>query len=177
MKSIVLSGLPCAGKSTLLKRLQDHFGWKVYSFGDILRAEHEKLHPDGKPSFEDWWPTVPVEKLREMNIAAQKFYDAGNMLGDSRYAHYCTKCWLIFLTAPREVRARRALQTERYKDKTVDEMIELFKKREADEIARGKELWGEDYNYTDPALYHLVLNTDNLSVDEEFKLVLSLVTE
>jgi len=65
-KGVMLSGLPRAGKSTLIKKLEAELHWEVFGAGDLWRARWEnwkqeslendvlyalKVCPSGKSAF------------------------------------------------------------------------------------------------------------------------------
>ena len=51
--SIVLSGLPGSGKSSLVKRLSDFYNWPIHSIGQIFRQRWKIKYPNQEVSFED----------------------------------------------------------------------------------------------------------------------------
>jgi cytidylate kinase len=81
----------------------------------------------------------------------------------------------LFTTANLEIRAKRALKTDKYPNNTIDEIKEILIKREKDEVEMGKSLFGDDYDYRDPKHYHLTLNTGILKIGEEIEIINSLM--
>lgn len=68
--SIVISGLPRSGKTTLVERLANMYGWQSYSIGQSFRDAWKQAYPDGRVSFEEYWRSLSIEKQREVNIQA-----------------------------------------------------------------------------------------------------------
>ncbi|MCL5419364.1 MAG: hypothetical protein M1354_00600 [Candidatus Marsarchaeota archaeon] len=68
-----------------------------------------------------------------------------------------------------EVRAGRAKQRPEYSQMPLDEILHLLARREDDEVKAGRELFKIDYR--DASHYHLVLDTDKMTVHEEFAAV------
>jgi hypothetical protein len=68
-----------------------------------------------------------------------------------------------------ETRAARVLGMEKYKEKTLDEIKQILRQREVDEIALGRRLY--NYDYRDSCYYDLVINTKSLSVENEAAIV------
>jgi hypothetical protein len=54
-------------------------------------------------------------------------------------------------------------------EKLLEEIEGILEKREEDECVIGKDLFGKDYR--DSSIYHIVLNTGLLSIDQEFEIV------
>ena len=67
-KSIVFSGLPGAGKTTLVKELSKIYGWPVNSVGDLWRQRWAEKYPNKEISFEEFWRTSPTKDLEQVNI-------------------------------------------------------------------------------------------------------------
>ena len=174
--SIILSGLPCSGKTTLANKLSDHYGWPVYSLGGLWRETWKQKYPNGEVSFEDFWARTSLEENRAMNLKAVQIFKEGNIIADTRYAIYADHlpALFVFITAPLDIRSKRAIVSGKYKG-TSKEIENLLIKREEDELKMGKDLIGESYDYRDPSLYHLVINSGLLSIEKEFSLVRNLM--
>ncbi|MEK6839718.1 MAG: AAA family ATPase [Nanoarchaeota archaeon] len=54
MTSIILSGLPLSGKTTLAKKLSEMYHWPIYAIGQIWRDEWKEKYPKGNVSFEEF---------------------------------------------------------------------------------------------------------------------------
>lgn len=176
-KSIILSGLPGSGKTTLAKQLSEIYSWPIHSIGQLWRDEWKRHHPDGEVSFADYWRGTTLEDNLNMNKKARKIFERGNVIGDTRYSLYCKDlpALLVLVTADLDVRSERALNTGRYEGKTVKEVKNVLAEREKDELKVGQDLYGVDYDYRDPEHYHLTINSGMLSVDEEVQIIANFV--
>jgi cytidylate kinase len=170
-QSIVFSGLPGAGKSTLVAKLKEIYKWPVLSVGDLWRARWANLYPDKKISFEEYWRTTSSEDNRQVNVDFREQATKNHLIGDSRYTVYLKDLpvFLVFLTADLNIRAKRGVGLAKYNGDGEKEIKEILYRREADEVAASKRLFG--YDYRDPANYHLVLNTAMLSQEEEIAVI------
>jgi cytidylate kinase len=95
-------------------------------------------------------------------------FESGSVVGDSRFTAVLNKsvCLLVFVTADIEVRAQRVRAREEYRGMSDEEIIAALKTQEKDELAKGHELYGPDYDYRDPKNYHLVLDSTKMSVSQ-----------
>ena len=170
-QSIVFSGLPGAGKSTLVKKIADIYKLPVFAVGDLWRSKWGKLYPDQKVSFEEYWRTTSTQENLQVNIDYRENALKGNFIGDSRFAIYLRDLpiLLVFLSATIEARAQRGFGLEKYKGKSVDEIKKILCQREVDEASFSKRLY--NYDYRDSAYYHISLNTGMLSQEQEIAII------
>ena len=175
-QSIVFSGLPVAGKSTLVAKLKEIYKWPMLSVGDLWRARWANLYPDKKISFEEYWRTTSSEDNRQVNVDFREQATKNHLIGDSRYTVYLKDLpvFLVFLTADLNIRAKRGVGLAKYNGDGEKEIKEILYRREADEVAASKRLFG--YDYRDSANYHLVLNTALVSQEEEIAIIKTLVS-
>ncbi len=175
--SIAISGNPVAGKSSLANRLSAAYGWSRLSIGDLQRQRWRRQHPQGEISFEDWWRSTTVKDNMEVNVLAKSTIEKGGIVADSRFCNYLdnSKCLLIFLTAQLSVRVQRAKSRSEYGSMGADELEQLLARREQDELRMGRLLYGEDFDYRYPRIFHAIINTDLLNVEQEFRIVDSLI--
>lgn len=174
-KRIILSGFVGAGKSTLAYRLRDVYQWPLYSIGDTWRAMWKEKYPDANPSFEKFIEGLTRKDDSEMNERMRASFEKEYMIGDARYS-LCYKdipALFVFITAPLVIRAQRALQTEKYKGKSVEEIKRILIEREEHEVEVCKDICGADYR--DTSQYHLVLNSGLITLEEEVNIVATLV--
>ncbi len=172
-ESIILSGLPVSGKSTLATMLSEHYDWPIHAIGELFRAAWTRQHPHEQVSFEEYWRTISLEENRKVNVEAKKRFAAGQVIGDSRYASYCKDlpALLVFITAPLEIRAARACH--KYPGKSKREIEQILLEREQVETRTGQELF--DCDYRDPQNYHVVLDSEKLQLHQEFTLIKALM--
>ncbi len=170
-KSVILSGTPASGKSALAKRIAQEYGLELHSIGKLWRQRWAKLYPDRDISFEDFWKGSSREDNMEIDRLAGELIGKGGIIVDSRYAAIYSddKCLKIFLDADLKLRAERVSGRQEYSGKTMEEIEGILERREEDECRMGKDLFGKDYR--DSLIYHIVLNTGLLSMDQEFEMV------
>lgn len=173
--SILVSGLPGSGKSTLIKRLSGIYGWPVYGIGKIWRDEWARKYPNAEKSFEEFWRSTSLEDNTRVNQIAKEIFAKGEVIGDTRYTAFCADlpALLVFVTCPLDIRAARAPK-ERYPDKNPEEIKAILQQRDLDELKMGKDIFGQDYDYRDPNNHHLVLNSGKLKIEEEVASILSM---
>ena len=173
---IILSGLPGSGKTTLAHKVSDYYKWPVYSLGGLWREAWKQKYPKGDVNFEDFWRATSLEENRAMNLKAVEIFKEGNIIADTRYAIYANHlpAFFVFITAPLDIRSKRAIVSGKYKG-TSKEIEDLLIKREDDELKMGKNLIDESYDYGNPSFYHIVINSGLLSIEKEFSLVRSLM--
>ena len=180
--SIAISGLPGAGKSTLVKKLSDFLSWKTDSIGEMFRKKHE-VWAIGRPeiTFENYWANHVTDKeIFQINEEARKSLIKGRLILDSRYAPVNAKglenTFLLFLTCPVEIRAERHKNKKQYLGKNEDEIIEHLNMREQEELRRGQELYGKvfggTFDYRNEKLYNLTIDTSKLFPNQEAELIL-----
>lgn len=167
-KSIALSGNPGAGKSALAEALSKEYGWPIHSVGRIWREKYEQEHPKRDISFEEFWrKTGRVDNIN-INERAQAVFEKGNVIGELRYPkNLGSSCLLVFVTADIHTRATRSANREEYKGMSLPEITKALELREQDELSRGHELFGGDYDYRDTKNYHLIINSEKLSIAQE----------
>lgn len=168
--SILISGLPVSGKSTLVRKLNEKYNWKVLAIGEFWREQWQKLYPYREISFEEYWRGTNLKENLDINQKAKEIFKAGKIIGDTRYSIYCKDllALLVFVTADLDKRTNWALTTDKYQNKSFQEMKQILIEREKDEVKMGQELFGENYDYRDPQHYHLVLNSGMFNSHQDF---------
>ena len=173
--SIIISGLPCSGKTTLIERLSKNLDdWKIKSIGKKWRDKWRETYPNGEVSFEEYWRNTGHEENFAVNVEARKEIAEGNIIYDSRYsALYCQDlaALRVFITAPLDVRTLRATQKPEYRVKTFEGVKTILIMREDDEFKRGLDLFGKDYRAK--SHYDLVLDSNEDTIDQELSQILA----
>ena len=169
-QGVILSGTPGSGKSTLLRAIAERQTWPIFSIGDFWKERWRAAHPQADIDFATYWKNTSYKENLRVNLEARKIYEKGNIVSDSRYsAAYCQDLplLLVFVNASIEVRARRAIGNVLYQGKNNLAIIETLVQREIDEVTRGKELFGRDYDFRDEGWYDAILNTSRMTIGDE----------
>lgn len=171
---ILFSGLPGAGKTTTSRQLAERLGWPVFYVGGLWRDEWEKKYPSRELSFENYLHTITLEEDTLMDHRAHDMLAQGTLIGDMWHGIIGEGLPVlrVFITAPLEVRAERGTQTDKYRGKTIEEIKMLLQMREERQYDVAKKIYGNWYDYRDPAGYHITLNSGLLSVEEKISSVL-----
>lgn len=172
-RGVVISGLPGSGKGVLAKKLGEELGWKVFSIGDLWRRKYDEEYPKKDISFEEYWKSIDMERQNAMDQAARKIIEQGEAIGEFRFAKLAEglDCLFVFVTAEIDIRAERAKKIGKYGNRSIEEIKEILIKREEDEVKIGKGLYGPEYDYRDPGSYNILLDSGELSLDEEVRIV------
>lgn len=179
-KGVVISGLPCSGKSVVCNRLCELYQLRFLSIGEMWRAEWRRQHPNEDISFEEFWRSTSEEDNRQVNVDAKEIMGKEWLVVDSRYtAFYCKDLpyLRVFMTAPLEIRAQRAEKREREKvasglisrARRANELMEILRQREEDEYEAGMNLFGQ--NYKDMQHYHLAIDTGSQTIEQEVEML------
>jgi len=178
---ICISGMAGTGKSTLSKKLAQKYNLKCFSGGDALK---ELATAEGyNASRQGWWESPEGLNFLNERITNSKFDQAvdsklleyaqqGNVLLDS-----WTMPWLlkegfkIWLMASLEKRAARVAERDKI---TIDEAFKVLKEKEERTKAIYKKLYGFSLG-EDFAPFDLVLDTDDLSANEVFEVLCTVI--
>lgn len=171
-KSVVISGPPAVGKTTLAKSLAEEFGLKYISGGDALKelAKEEGFQVAG----DDWWDTedgMTFLKKRETNFEFDKkvdeklieLYKKGGMVITSY-----TLPWLvndgikIWLEGSHEASTKRMQNRDNLSH---NDAFEITKKR----YDKNKNLYKKLYNFDfgqDKSVFDTIIDTNSLNADQ-----------
>ena len=183
-KGIIVSGLPCSGKSVLCEKLAQEYGWNIFSFGKMWRDKWRLAYPNGNISFEDWWRNTTIEDNKQMNTVGKELFKRGDFIIDSRYsAFYCKDLpyLRVFLNADLDTRVKRCKEREDRnvtegvlaKGRSEEELRKIVQEREQDEYKMGQEIFSEDYRKL--SHYNLMLNTGEFTIMQEFNCLRALL--
>ena len=172
-ESIALSGLPGSGKSTLARSLSSLYGWPVHSVGKIFKEQWKREKP--KITFEEYWVLTDMERNRQIEELSREIVETGRVIADQRFITQFTDlpCLLVYVMADLNLRVERNIANGRYQG-TQEQISELLLKREEHELNMYHQLYGET-DFRDPSNYHLTLNAGKLTLDEEARIITSLL--
>ena len=183
IKSIIISGPPAIGKTTIAKGLAKEFNIEYLSGGDILKeiAEEQGFQTKG----DDWWDTqegINFLDQRKKNSEFDKNVD--NKLkelfskGGIVVTSY-TLPWLvdggikIWLDGSKENSALR--MTARDNSSKID-ALEIVQKRYNENKIIYKELYGFEFG-EDLSVFDKIIETDGLNVEQVLEIAKSTVRE
>ena len=183
IKSIIISGPPAIGKTTIAKGLAKEFNIEYLSGGDILKelAEEQGFQTKG----DDWWDTqegINFLDQRKKNSEFDKNVD--NKLkelfskGGIVVTSY-TLPWLvdggikIWLDGSKENSALRMTTRD---NSSKDKALEIVQKRYNENKIIYKELYGFEFG-EDLSVFDKVIETDDLNVEQVLEIAKSTVRE
>lgn len=167
-KSILISGVPGAGKSTLAHELSRIIGWRVFYVGGIWREQWKAGAEHEQQTFEQYIKTRTVREHAAMDARARKELARGSCIGDLWHERIGDRLPLlkVFVDASLSLRARRAVVTKKYFGKKPHEIELILKSRERSQVNLAKKIYGATYDYRERSYYHLILNFDLLTAHE-----------
>ncbi|HSB57434.1 MAG TPA: cytidylate kinase family protein [Nitrosopumilaceae archaeon] len=180
-KSIIISGPPAIGKTTIAKGLANEFGLKYLSGGDVLKelAKEQGFHTGG----DDWWDTPEGMTFLNQRKTNQEFdkkvdeklrelFDKGGIIITSY-----TLPWLvtggikIWLAGSQENSAKRMTSRDNLSSEGA---LEIVKKRYQENKLIYKKLYGFDFG-ENLSIFDKIINTDGLSANEVLAIAKSVV--
>jgi len=172
IKSIIISGPPAVGKTTIAKGIAEEFGLTHLSGGDILKelAEEEGFKTGG----DDWWDTQ-----EGMNFLSQRQENSefDKKVDDKLKKHFLdgnvvitsyTLPWLveggvkIWLEGSKENSAQRMTARDNL---SKDNALEIVQKRYQENKKIYKALYGFEFG-EDLSLFDKVIETDGLNASQ-----------
>ena len=183
IKSIIISGPPAIGKTTIAKGLAKEFDLVYLSGGDILKelAEEEGFETKG----DDWWDTQEgidfLSKRQENSEFDKNVDDKLKKLfskGDVVITSY-TLPWLveggvkIWLDGSKENSAQRMTARDNL---TKNDTLEIVQKRYNENKIIYKALYGFEFG-EDLSVFDKIIETDNLNAEQVLELAKSTVRE
>ena len=176
-KSIVISGPPAVGKTTVAKGLAEEFGLTYLSGGDVLKemAKEQGFSSDG----DDWWDTQEGMKFlsqREQNSEFDKKLDEKLTLlfnqGGMVITSY-TLPWLVKDGIKIWLEGSHQSSTERMQTRdnmSPEQAYEVTKERFDKNKALYKKLYNFDFG-DDKSVFDLIINTNHLTAQQVIDVV------
>ena len=171
-KSIVISGPPAVGKTTVAKGLAEEFQLQYLSGGDVLKEMASEHGFDSKG--DDWWDTQEgMEFLtqREQNSEFDKkldeklsiLFNQGGMVITSYTLPWLIKDGIrIWLEGSHESSTNRMQSRD---NMSSEDAYKITKER----FDKNKTLYKKLYNFDfgeDKSVFDLIINTDNLTAQQ-----------
>jgi cytidylate kinase len=170
--TIIISGMPGTGKTTLEHNLAKRFGLKIFTGSDVFKdtARKEGYNPDKV----GWWESKEgfeflkkrnenPEFDKEVDEVAMDVAREGNVVITSWTLPYLKVQGIkIFIIASQEERARRIAQRDGI---NFDEALQHIKKRDEE----NRKLYKKIYGFTlgkDLDVFDIVIDTDGMQAEE-----------
>jgi len=171
-KSIVISGPPAVGKTTVAKGLAEEFQLQYLSGGDVLKEMASELGFDSKG--DDWWDTeegMEFLNQRERNSKFDKkldeklsiLFNQGGMVITSYTLPWLVKDGIrIWLEGSHESSTNRMQSRDHMSS---EDAYKITKERFDKNKALYKKLYDFDFG-EDKSVFDLIINTDNLTAQQ-----------
>lgn len=181
MRSIIISGLPAVGKTTVAEAVSKRLILKHYSGGDLLKefAKEYGYNVEGK----DWWDKQEGMKFlkermnnNELDRRLDKYLIEIAKKGDVVITSY-TLPWLVddcikfWLKGSRESRSKRMAKRDNI---SYEEALKIIDKRDEENKRLYFNLYGIRFG-EDLSVFDYVINTDELSIDSVIDIVLTIL--
>jgi len=177
--SVILSGPPAVGKTTIAKLLERWMGLKYVSGGDMLKlmAEERGYRVGG----DDWWDGEDGQRFLmerskdsrfdlEVDERLKKLAEEGGYVITSYSLPWLTRHGIkVWLKASREARAKRMAKRDKI---DFEKALEIVEKRDEKNKALYKKLYGYDFE-SDLSVFHLVVDTEKLSPEVIAKVIMT----
>jgi cytidylate kinase len=168
--SILISGWPAVGKTTLAAELAKEFSFKMYSGGDILKmlASNRGYSTSG----ENWWDTIEAEQFmdeRKSNSSLDKEVDKKLIeiiMKENAIITSYTLPWLVedaikfWLKGSQDNRAKRMANRDNI---SYFEARKIIQTRDQENKNIYRKLYGFNFG-EDLSVFDFCLNTDLLSL-------------
>jgi cytidylate kinase len=183
LKSIIISGPPAIGKTTISKGLAKEFGLKSLSGGDVLKelAEEQGFKTQG----DDWWDTKDGMKFlsqrkdnyefdNKVDEKLKKIFLEGNVVITSYTLPWLVKGGIkIWLAGSHQNSAKRMQARD---NMSLQEAFDIVKKRYDENKILYKKLYGFDFG-DDLKVFDVVIDTDGLDAQTVLKTAIQKVRE
>lgn len=170
--SIVISGWPAVGKTTIARELANEFGFKMYNGGDILKmiAGERGYIVSGK----EWWDDTEESKKfmseRKLNLTFDRQVDKklvniakkGNVVITSYTLPWLIKDSIkVWLKGSYKSRAKRMATRD---NMSISEAKKIISSRDEENEKIYRNLYGFNFG-EDLCVFDFILNTDLLNLD------------
>ena len=181
IKSIIISGPPAIGKTTIAKGLAKEFGIEYLSGGDILKEFAEEQGFQTKD--DDWWDTqegINFLDQRKKNSEFDKnvdnklkeLFSKGGIVVTSYTLPWLVKGGVkIWLDGSKENSALRMTTRD---NSSKNEALEIVQKRYNENKIIYKELYGFEFG-EDLSVFDKIIETDGLNVEQVLEIAKSTV--
>ncbi|MFQ5573327.1 MAG: AAA family ATPase, partial [Nitrosopumilaceae archaeon] len=180
-KSVIISGPPAVGKTTVAKGLAKEFGLTYLSGGDALKelAKEEGFTTEG----EDWWDTPEGMKFlnqRSQNSEFDKnvdekliqlFKEGGKVITSYTLPWLVDDGIKIWLEGSHQISANRMKTRD---NMTKEDALEITKTRYDKNKILYKKLYNFDYG-EDKSVFDKVINTNDLDAEQVYEIAKSTV--
>jgi cytidylate kinase len=169
--SIIVSGWPAVGKTTVAAELADEFGLKIYNGGDILKQIATNM--GYQTSGTDWWDSEEGRQFmkkrksnptsdREVDNKLKEIVRGGNVVITSYTLPWLVKdkCIKLWLQGSAKNRARRMATRDNI---SFAEATEIVKERDYQNKRIYEDLYGFEFG-KDLSVFDFSLNTDMMDL-------------
>jgi cytidylate kinase len=169
--SIIVSGWPAVGKTTVAAELADEFGLKIYNGGDILKQIATNM--GYQTSGTDWWDSEEGRQFmkkrksnptsdREVDNKLKEIVRGGNVVITSYTLPWLVKdkCIKLWLQGSAKNRARRMATRDNI---SFSEATEIVKERDYQNKRIYEDLYGFEFG-KDLSVFDFSLNTDMMDL-------------
>jgi len=168
---IALSGPSGSGKTSIGKDLADHFKLRFVSIGNLFRNIAKELNID----LLEFHALAEKDYKYDLMVDAKAIEEAkkGDVLIEGHLA-----CWIlkdianlkIYLYAPINERAKRVAERDNI---SIEEALEIMKKREESNKKRYKQIYGIDID--DLSIMDIIINTSKFSKERVTEILIFVI--
>ena len=183
IKSIIISGPPAIGKTTIAKGLAKEFDIEYLSGGDILKelAEEQGFQTEG----DDWWDTQEginfldqrkknPEFDKNVDSKLKELFSKGGVVITSYTLPWIVEDGVkIWLDGSKENSALRMTARD---NSSKNEALEIVQKRYNENKIIYKELYGFEFG-EDLSVFDKIIETDDLNVEQVLEVAKSTVRD
>jgi CMP/dCMP kinase len=175
--SIIVSGWPAVGKTTVAAELANEFGLKIYNGGDILKQIATSM--GYQTTGTDWWDSEEGRRFmekrrndptsdREVDNKLKEIIRKGNAVVTSYTLPWLVddKCVKLWLQGSAKNRAIRMATRDKI---NIDEAAKIVEERDFKNRQIYQELYGFEFG-NDLSVFDFMLNTDKVDLESLIEL-------